>query len=60
MRWASRSGQAVLVSTTVVFLIAGGAITQIMGLEAVLGSFVAGILVSRYSPENNTVLPHCG
>jgi Kef-type K+ transport system membrane component KefB len=46
MRWAARSEEsAVSVTTAVVLILVGGAVTQSLQMEAVFGAFVAGILI---------------
>lgn len=46
MRFACRSGQSgPAVAVTVIVIMAGAAITQLLGLEALFGAFVAGIMI---------------
>ncbi|ELY99321.1 cation:proton antiporter domain-containing protein [Natrialba asiatica] len=49
VRWVDNAvgSDAALLSTVMLFALAAGAITQYMGLEAILGAFVVGVLVGQ-------------
>ncbi|ELZ12619.1 Na/H antiporter [Halovivax asiaticus JCM 14624] len=49
IRWVDNvvGGDIALCSTLMLFALAAGAVTQFMGLEAILGAFVVGVLVGR-------------
>ncbi|WP_137291413.1 cation:proton antiporter domain-containing protein [Natronorubrum halophilum] len=49
IRWVDNAigSDTALLSTLMIFTLAAGAITQYMGLEAILGAFVVGILVGQ-------------
>ncbi|WP_211263615.1 cation:proton antiporter domain-containing protein [Halalkalicoccus paucihalophilus] len=48
-RWVDNvvTGETAMLSTLMILALTAGAITQYMGLEAILGAFVVGILVSQ-------------
>ncbi|WP_254525968.1 cation:proton antiporter [Natrinema caseinilyticum] len=57
IRWVDNAvgSDAALLSTLMVFALAAGAITQYMGLEAILGAFVVGVLVGQVKRFNYQV-----
>jgi len=57
IRWVDNAvgSDAALLSTLMVFALATGAITQYMGLEAILGAFVVGVLVGQVKRFNYQV-----